>query len=429
MMLFLLLSMAQHHLAMAADSLSIDECVAIAKANNPDLSIAARETLAAEFKKTAAAKASLPLFKFSGGAGYAPWSLSFGYDPAVSNGGELGARVIAEQTLYDGGLRSLDFRLAALDVDYQGLAYRRTEVDLIYEARDMFIGLLRAQQEQSSHAESVSRLADYVDLVRRLNKAGTAAYTDLLSARIELTNARTATMTAAQAVALAKYRLAQIMGSPGDTVFTAVGSLDSLLVVAEEIGEPLPEIDSLTNLDMKTARINYRRSQIEIQQVRAERMPSVSLVGDIGVLSSRENLQMPPSERFNSVGYSIGIGVEIPLWDWGRRKALIQQRVVNSRAALDRIRMVDQSILIQYRMLQTQMDSAVRRLRCIRAMLENARQNYTLIIAKYSDGYASVRDVLAAEQLLTGSRLSEIETLAEIQSHRAKYERLAGIEQ
>jgi outer membrane protein TolC len=47
-------------------------------------------------------------------------------------------------------------------------------------------------------------------------------------------------------------------------------------------------------------------------------------------------------------------------------------------------------------------------------------------MAKYADGDASAYDVLAAEQGLTDARLSEVETLAEIQSIQAQYERLTA---
>lgn len=59
-------------------------------------------------------------------------------------------------------------------------------------------------------------------------------------------------------------------------------------------------------------------------------------------------------------------------------------------------------------------------------MLETARQNYALFTAKYADGGASAYEVLTAEQALTDARLSEIETLAEIQSLQAQYEHLAA---
>ncbi len=413
-------------LAQASDSLSIEQCVAIAKSHNLNVKIAGSAVRAANLGKTVAGKALLPQFKFAAGASYAPWSLKFGYDPAVSNGGEMGARVIAEQTIYDGGMRSLDIRRAGLNSDYEGVVYRKVEVDLEYEVRNTFIELLRAQQEQVYKSESTARLSDYYDLVKRLNAAGTVGYTDLLSAQAELTNARTTSLAAMQAVTIARYRLAEVMGTPDDTSFAAEGALDDLLVIAEDISEPVPAVDVAANLDRKAAELDYNRSQIEISQIRAEKKPSVSLVGDIGALTSRQNLQMPASERFNSFGYSVGLGVEIPLWDWGARKGRIQQSVMESHNALDRMKIVDQAIVTRYRMLRTQMDNAAQRLKSIGEMLETARQNYALFTAKYADGYASAYEVLSAERFLTDTYLSQIETLAEIQSLRAQYDQLAG---
>ncbi len=412
--------------ARAADSLTIDRCLDIAKANNPNLSIAGDARRAAAFGKTAARKMYLPQFRFAGGAGYAPWSLSFGYDPAVSNGGELGARIIGEQTVYDGGMRSLDIREAGLGVDFQDVAYRQTERDVVFAVRQAFIDLLHARQEQLSLDESAARLSEYADLAKRLNAAGTVGYTDLLSARIGLTNARTSAMTAAQEVAKARYRLVQVMGTPDDTSFAVIGSLDSLLVVAEEITGSLPPIDAAVNLDLRAAQVDYSLSRLAVGRIKAERRPQISLTGDVGVLTSRQNLQMPAPERYNSYGYSVGVGIDLFLWDWGARKARIEQSTVESRAAFERIKVVDQSIQTEYRALRVQMENAVQRLHEIRTMIESARENYALFMAKYADGDASSYDVLAAEQALTDARLSEVGTLAEIQLVRAQYEQLAA---
>lgn len=412
--------------AHAQDSLTIDGCLAIAKANNPSLSIAGDARRAAAFGKTAAGKALLPRFGFSGGAGYAPWSLSFGYDPAVSNGGELGARIIGEQTVYDGGTRSLDIREAGLGVDFQDVAYRQTERDIVFAVRQAFIELLRAQEEQSSLDESAARLSEYVDLAKRLNAAGVVGYTDLLTARIGLTRARTASMTAAQAAMTARYRLVQAMGTPDDTSFVVTGSLDSLLVVADSPSVPLSPFDVAVNLDVQAAQVDYSLSRIAVDRIKAERMPQISLTGDIGVLTSRQNLQMPTPERYNSYGYSVGVGVDLPLWDWGARKARIEQNAIASRAARDRIKVINQSIQTEYRALRVQMENAVQRLRQIRTMLETASENYALLMAKYADGDATAYDVMAAEQGFTDAQLSEVETLAEIQLVQAQYEQLTA---
>jgi outer membrane protein TolC len=366
---FLLLAAVSHPTAGASDSLTINQCVAIAKANNLNLSIAGDTRRAAASGKTAAGKALLPRFSFSGGAGYAPWSLSFGYDPAVSTGGELGARIIGKQTVYDGGIRSLDMREAGLSVDFQDVAYRQTERDVVFAVRQAFIDLLRAQQEQSSRDESASRLSEYVDLAERLNAAGTAGYTDLLSARIGLTNARAEAMRAARQAETARYRLVLAMGTPDDTTFAVTGSLDNLLVVTEDITEPLSPIDVSGSLDMRAAQVDYSLSRISVSRIKAERLPQIVLTGDAGVLTSRQNLQMPAPERYNSFGYSVGVGIDMPLWDWGARKALVEQSVFESRAAFARIKVIEQSIQAEYRTLRAQMENAAQLLQEIRTTL------------------------------------------------------------
>jgi len=40
-----------------------------------------------------------------------------GYDPALSNGGQISGQVIVQQSLYDGGIRGLKSDQLSLDID------------------------------------------------------------------------------------------------------------------------------------------------------------------------------------------------------------------------------------------------------------------------------------------------------------------------
>jgi len=42
---------------------------------------------------------------------------NFGYDPALSNGGQVTGQVIVQQSLYDGGIRGLKSDQLSLDID------------------------------------------------------------------------------------------------------------------------------------------------------------------------------------------------------------------------------------------------------------------------------------------------------------------------
>ncbi len=404
----------------ASDTLTLERCIEIARANSPELRIAAYGIRSSEFAKSVADKARWPSFSIAGNASYAPASLSFGYDPAVSNGGEFGARLVAEQTVYNGGLMGLDIRLAESAVLGQSLAYQQQERDLVFSVRQAFVNLLLAQQQAELRDSSVNRLMDYLGLVERLNESGTVGYTDFLSTQVDLDNARVASIAAAEALKSTRFNLARLMGTPDDTTFVVRGSLDSLLIDSQDTAVLVPEMQMDHNLDIVAAQVGRTQSQIALAQAKAHWRPSVSLMADAGVVTSRENLLLPRSERYNSVGYSVGLTVDMPLWDWGTRKAEIQRSSLELKSSSEYIELVRRDVLTSYRTARSQLTGALRRLQSIRRMTETAQKNYLLSTAQYADGAVTASEVLIAQQLLTSAYSTEVETLAEIQSLRAQ---------
>jgi outer membrane protein TolC len=174
------------------------------------------------------------------------------------------------------------------------------------------------------------------------------------------------------------------------------------------------------NLDVVAAQIGRTRSQIALAQTKAQWKPSVSVVADAGVVTSRENLLLPRSERYNSVGYSVGVTLDMPLWDWGSRKAQIRRSSLDLKSSSDYIELVRRDVLTVYRTTRTRITGALRRLQSIRQMTETAQKNYLLSTAQYADGAVTASEVLIAQQLLTGAYSTEVEILAEIQSLRAQ---------
>jgi outer membrane protein TolC len=384
------------------------------------LRIAENGMRSSEIGRSIADKARWPRFSIAGNASYAPASLSFGYDPAVSNGGEYGARLVAEQTIYDGGLMGLDIRLAEAEVAGQSLAYQQQARDLVFAVRQAFVDMLLAQSQTELRDSSVNRLADYLGLVERLNESGTVGYTDFLSTQVDLDNARVNAMAAAESLKSARFNLARLMGTANDTTFAIRGSLDTLLIDAKDTLALLPEVVLDRNLDVVAAQIGRTRSQIALAQTKAQWKPSVSVVADAGVVTSRENLLLPRSERYNSVGYSVGVTLDMPLWDWGSRKAQIRRSSLDLKSSSDYIELVRRDVLTVYRTTRTRITGALRRLQSIRQMTETAQKNYLLSTAQYADGAVTASEVLIAQQLLTGAYSTEVEILAEIQSLRAQ---------
>jgi multidrug efflux system outer membrane protein len=408
-----------------ADTLSLTQCVQLAEKNSPELAIAEGDIKAARLSRDLTSKERWPQIKLAADAGYAPFSHSFGYDPAVSNGGELGARVVAEQSLYSGGTFGLKLQQQQNNFRRQSIAWQRQERDLVYQVRQAFINTLLAQGTLDLRKQRVVRLSAYTSLVNRLNKAGTARSVDLLNTKAELGRAEIDASAAEQTLKSARMNLMRLLGWGDTTDIVLSGSLDSLLVNSSDSGQTgLPEIRNGLNLELNQARIDSTQSRLDLELTRRTWRPTLSVTADAGYVTSRENLLLAPGERYRSIGYSVGVNLEMPLWDWGKRKTEIAKGVINLQAAVNNISLVARDLRYEYQDARSGFENARSRLLSIRTVLSTSESNFLLNKAQYADGSANASDVLLAEQSLTDTRQTELETLAEIQLLKARLDML-----
>ena len=406
-----------------SDTLTLDRALQLARTRNVRLNRAESSLRAVRLSHDELSTSRLPQIRFTGSSLYAPSSGHFGYDPALSNGGQFGAQLVVQQSLYDGGIRSLRSEQIGVDINRLNKEYRLSERDLVFSVKQAFIEALRSKQEIYLQNESVRQLTDYLSIVRQLSKGGNANYTDVLKTELQLSNAQISYQKSLESYSTARYALAEILGGAIDTSFRVSGSLDDTTNVF---------IDSLTHvqteyggtLEMSIAALSIQHTQLDVELARSERAPIFSLVGDAGLLTSRDNLRMPYDDRSGIFGFSLGVFVEIPLVNWGATDLRVQQR----QLAVDDLRLqselLHRSIFSETKKLQLQLVRLRERLHSIRESYKFADENFLLTKSKFTGGGALSLEVLSAQQLLTDSKLSELQTLADIQMLNARLEQI-----
>ncbi len=404
--------------------LTLDECLAAARSANLDARRAELDLQAARFARRETMSTAFPQLRITGNGVYSPANRHFGSDPIITDVGELRGQVVAEQSLYDFGRRRLKLRQSDLDIGRLAAEQEivRRERDL--EVRQAFVEGLRAQNEIVLRDEGVSQLSDYLELVRSLSAGGTVAATDVLRTRVELSTATIAAAQARQTLAATKLTLAELMGQPADTAFTLSGALDDTSTARGDAAGVAAPLDTLGNLDLAAARLAFQRANADVVEARQEGLPNLTLAADAGYLSSRENLLSPGSERYNGIGASAGLSLEWPILDWGGRRYRVQERRLAAESARLQAEIVRRQTETQYRTAIMKLTSSRTQLDSIRAAIKTAEDNFLLTKAKYAGGGVPASEVLSAQQLLTETRLSELETLAAIQTLRATLERL-----
>lgn len=419
------LLVAAFALPTSAQNLSLDQCLSLAKQNSPVLKQADLNLKSAGLARQEVGTTRLPQFRVSAGASYAPGSLDFGYDPALSNKGQFGSQLVMEQPLYDGGRRHIQMVQADLDISRMTAEQQLASRDLELEVRNAYIEILRAEQEVRLRRQGVHELEDYLQLVKSLSASGTVPYTDLLKTQVEASNASVTLSQSEQSLAAGRNQLSILLGNPLDSTTVLSDSLGELTPINLDTAALVLPLDTNRILELSTARLDYSRALTDISATKKEGLPTLSLVADAGWLTSRENLMLRSSDRYRSLGYSAGISLDMPLFDWGGRKLRVQQKQLAAESARLQSDQVRRAYESGYRNATLQLRAARSRLKIVGEMIARGRDNFLLTKSKYAASGASATDVLLAQQSLTDSRLAELDDLVAIQQAMAQLVRLA----
>jgi outer membrane protein len=419
-LLFLFLIIVSVSVVSSQQAWTIDDCIAMAKVRSPRLQIAANAGRTAQLSQSELLTSRLPQVKASATALYAPTHGQFGYDPAITNGGELAGQVIVQQSLYDGGIRSLKYDQLSADVQQRSREAKLLDRDLVYSVRQAFIDLLHARLERDLQRESVARLLDYKRLVEQLNKGGSVGYGDVLKAKVEIAAQSIAVERADESFELSRLSLLELIGLPPDTSFVAAGELETLIPTSPDSVLLLQLTERRTSLELSIAETEFRKSLMEIQLTKRETQPTISLIGDAGVVTSGDNLRLSSSEREPVFGFSVGMTLEMPLFNWGATDLRVQQKEVLSESLRLESETVRRSLLNNAQKLSVQLTNANRRLQGVRENMQAAQDNFLLTKSKFAGGGALSLEVFTAQQLLVDVRLAELQAVADIQLLRVK---------
>jgi outer membrane protein TolC len=410
--------------ARAQEPLTLERCLSLASQNSPQLRIADNAIRFTELSLSELRTTGLPQIKVSASAIFTPIPPTFGYDPAISNGGQIAGQVIVQQSLYDAGIRGLKGDQFETDLARLTTERRLVHEDLVLAVTEAFVDGLRAREEVRLQSESVVRLDGYRNLVAQLHRGGTASYPDLLKTEVQTTSALIALEKARESYATARLSLAELIGTPGDTTGSPEGSLATLTGTLAESLASAPAPDPSANLDMSVAGLSVRRSLVEHDLAAHERFPDISVFADAGYLTSGENLRVPVAERLHSFGYSVGIGIEIPILNWGATGLRVQERELATDDLRQKMESLRRSLVSDCRKLQLQLINARDRLGRLHDNAAKAEQNYLLTKSTYAAGGTTALEVLSAQMLLTEGKLAELQTMADVQLLAVRLRRL-----
>jgi len=273
------------------------------------------------------------------------------------------------------------------------------------------VARVASQQAQVENAQAVYNQA----VIRK--QAGTNAKIDVTRSLVELQTEQQRLSSLQSDLRKQKITLARLIGLPLDRELTLIEILGSA-------NDMLP--DSSTTLqrafarraDLQAAESQVRAAEIALSSAHAERMPSVSLNGDYGVIG--------PNPTSTHGVFAITAAVNVPIWEGGRTRADIQQAEIT--LAQRRAELADQrgQVEQQVRNALIELETAIGQVRLSTSNRAYAAETLTEARDRFSAGVATTLEVVQAQQQVAGAESDYISSLFSLNLAKLTLARASG---
>ena len=331
---------------------------------------------------------------------------------------------MVRQPVYMGGaiqaankMADISKQMAANEVD---LKTQSTLYD-IDQAYWLVVSLRQKESLSRSYRELVGRLSDDV---HKMIKQGVATKADGLRVDVKVNEADMQLTQVEDGLALARMMLCQLCGLPMDSQITLADerkeSLTPNLTVETYTHDTTyvnrPEVQMLENtIDM---------SRQATRLVRSEYLPHIAITG--GYLVSNPNVFNGFQRNFSGV-WSIGVMVQIPVWNWFEGTYKVRASKIATNMASMELTDVREKINLQVTQSQYKLKEAFKRYKMAKQNMKSAEENLRCATVGFREGVMELSDVMAAQTAWQMALSQKIDAEVAVNISRVNVKKALGI--
>ena len=397
-------------------SYGIEQGVALADSQNPEIIIAR--------KKLEAARGGL----IEARAGYLPSVISSGFADkrqtqaqSTLRPEDYDASIRALQNLYTGGAVSNQFAIAQLLIEKQECELREVRNKVAMDVRVAFYDLLLNRSKVHVRENSVRVLDEELKTQEERLRAGIVGNLNVQRAQVALSNEQPELANAKTQLTNSYLRLGELFGidyrsNPGQPQFEVTGQLQ-YAALYPDLNECLARADS------KRSEIRARQIDVEIEDRqyevdRSELRPHLQAFSGYEIYSERDPAAGP---EFNH-GYVVGVSGTWHIFDGFATKGRMQATRARRDAAVAALEATRRSVASEVRSAFLDLEQGENVLQTETKSVQTADESLEIAKTNLSAGLGTQLDILQAAADVTRTRTTR---LSAIYLHNVALARLA----
>ena len=326
-----------------------------------------------------------------------------------------------QQPLFTGGAILNAYGASKHGLRAAELRGRRVEDQTRFDVTQAYVGLVRVRAAVGVMERAVEQVGGHVADLEALFEEGMVLESDVMRARVQLSDVELRKNAAEHIVQLAAAALAFTMGlDPG----TDIEPLDDLatsdfpdFTLESRIGGALenrPDLSAMSEAVDAAGNV--------VGMARSEFFPQLVFVGNYNW--DRPNRQYEP-EFYDH--WSATIALQMNVFDWGGRWSRIKEAKAGRLQAEHGLAMMEDAVRLEVKKSHLEHDEAVTAVVISEYGLAQARESLRVTRESFQSGAATNSDVLDAQSELVTAEMNRISAIARARLAEARIELATGL--
>jgi len=413
-------------------TLTLDQAIARAQANEPLLAAARAEQQALALERTNARAAFLPTAIYHNQAIYTqsngvPASRvgQVASAPAPIFIANNAVREYANQGLFNEivGFSTVGrLRLATATAAKADAVFEVSRRGLIYTVVSLYFSLGSTAEKSAIGERALTEANRFLDITQKRESAREVAHADVLKAQL----AQQTRQRELYEVHLLRDRARLELGVlvyPDPSTPYSVTSLDQDV-------PPLPDrqvVEQLArqnNPDLRSALASVQTRQAETYTARAALLPDLLLNFTYGIDATSFSADGP--DGVHNLGYAMSATLDIPLWDWLSTERRIKESRLRQDAAKVAVTAAQRRLIANLAEFYAEARIASEQMGRLDESVTTAREELRLINMRYVDGDSTVLEVVDAQNALILTETAQIDGRVRYRLALANLQTLTG---
>ena len=414
-----------------SDTLTLDQAIQRAMANEPAFAAAKAEQQAQALERTNSRAALLPTATYHNQAiytqsnGVATSRIGQTTDaPAPIFIANNAVREYVSQGVFDervglghiAAIRLADANAAKaaaeLEVARRGLV---GTVMMLYYGVSAGTGKLQVAQQALTEADH------FVDVAQKREAEREVAHADVLKAQLTQQQRQRELLDAQAADERARLELAVLLYPNPATPFDLAAPTAPL---------PLPDFAAIQTLaqnnnpELRSALASVQVSRAQTLSSRSALFPDLALNFTYGIDGTNFGVNGP--DAIHNLGYSMSAQLDIPVWDWLSTERTVKASRLRANAAETALSATKRRAVAVLQENDTEARIAYQQLASLDASVLTARESLRLTELRYVNGESTVLEVVDAQSTFTSAENAQIDGLTRYEAALANLQTLTG---